>query len=46
MKKSGLILILSVLALASAGYWLLRGTDPDNLQRQEIIIDVEDVFEK
>ena len=46
MKKSGLILILCVLALVVAGYWLLQGTNPDNLQRQEIVIDVEDVFEK
>lgn len=46
MKKTGWVLILSVLALVGVGYWLLQGTDPDNVQRRETVIDVEDVFEK
>jgi len=46
MKKSGLILIVAVLALAAVGFWLLSGADPDKLERQDVIIDVEDTFEK
>jgi hypothetical protein len=46
MKKSGWILALCVVALVGVGFWLLRGTASDQLQRQETIIDVEDTFEK
>lgn len=46
MKKSGLILILAVLALGAVGFWLLSSADPDQLERSETIIDVKDTFEK
>ncbi len=46
MKKIGILFVICLIALAGCGYWLLQSTEPDNLQRSEIIIDVEDVFEK
>ncbi len=46
MKKSVWILAIGVLALIGVGFWLLSGADPEQLVRQEIIIDVADTFEK
>lgn len=46
MKKTVLILGIVVLALIGVGFWLLGGADPENLTRQEVIIDVADTFEK
>ena len=46
MKKSVWILGIGILALFGVGFWLLRGADPEQLTRQEIIIDVADTFEK
>ncbi len=46
MKKTGLILVLAVLALGAVGFWLISGADPDNRARQEVTIDVKDTFEK
>jgi len=46
MKKSAWILILGVVALVGVGFWLLSGVDPERLQRQDTVIDVEDTFEK
>lgn len=46
MKKSVWILGIGVLTLIGVGFWVLRGADPEQLVRQEIIIDVADTFEK
>lgn len=46
MKKSAWIFIIGILALVGVGYWLLRGANADHVQRQEVIIDVADTFEK
>ena len=46
MKKSGYILLFVLLALVGIGAYLLRGADPDHINRQEVIIDIDDNFEK
>ena len=46
MKKSGWVFVIFVLVLISGAVWLLRGADPKHIQRQEIIVDVADAFEK
>jgi len=46
MKKSRIFLLILVLALIGVALWLLSGADPKNLERQDVIVDVPDTFEK
>ncbi len=46
MKKSGWVVIILLLVLIGASYWLLRGSDSVHLDRQEIVVNVPDTFEK
>jgi len=46
MKKAVWSVAILILALIGAIFWLLRGADAKHLDRQEVIIDVPDTFEK
>ena len=46
MKKSIWILAIGAVSLIGVGLWLLRGADPESIERQQIIVDVADTFEK
>ncbi len=46
MKKSIRSIILLLLVLIGVGFWLLRATDAEHLTRQDVVIDVQDTFEK
>lgn len=46
MKKSGLAVLVVIGLLLGGAFWLLRGADADRVQRQEVVVDVADTFEK
>jgi len=46
MKKLGWSMIILLLILIGASFWLLRGADAKHLERQEVIVDVPDTFAK
>ena len=46
MKKSIWSMAILLLILIGVGFWLLRGSDAERLTRQEVIVDVQDTFEK
>ena len=46
MKKSLIAFIIGALALLAGFVWLLSGADSKNLERQDVVIDVVDTFEK
>ncbi len=46
MKKSGWSVMILLLVLIGAGFWLLRGSDAKHLERQDVVVDVADTFEK
>ncbi len=46
MKKSLIALIVGALVLLGGFVWLLSGADAKNLERQDVVVDVSDTFEK
>ncbi len=46
MKKARIVLLVVVLALIGVFVWLLGGANPNNLDRQDVIVDVADTFER
>ncbi len=46
MKTSRAIAFILVLAVVGGCIWLLRSSDAKHLQRQDVVIDVPDTFEK
>ncbi len=44
-KKTIIALLLAIIVLGGV-LWLLNSTSAKNLQRQEVVIDVKDNFEK
>ncbi len=46
MKKSHLVLVIGALILISGFVWLLSGANADNLERQDVVVEIADTFEK
>lgn len=46
MKKSAIALGLVLLALIGIMFWLYASTDAKHLDRQDVIVDIPDTFEK
>ncbi len=46
MKKSGWAVLIVIGLIIGGAFWLLRGANPDNIQRQYVVVDVADTFEK
>lgn len=46
MKKTKFILALLVIGLIGGSIWLLRAADPKHIERQEVVTDIADTFNK
>lgn len=46
MRKSSIGVLIAVIALIGCCLWLLQGANPKYLERQTVVTDVPDTFEK